>query len=331
MNTGENVIIFNEEKARDLVYYLLENDSDFFKKLIPEIRAMDSESFENLFRGTPFKEKNNEDGNEYKVHDKKQFENLLAKFDNFSIILDEWYLDKRYYEYIKDLWINNINIENLRKENENGIDSLLNSFNIDYKNWPDNVKDDFKKKIRKNKNQRILKTQIVGELRNKLDKIICAFNEHKEKIHILPDNYKESLEKINEIISLIYQDYSELEELMVEIKANIEILNKNKNKSTLGLIGSGILGFAGIAGGILALNGFSIAYGISGILNTFAAFRQKSTINESQELVKYLCIILEDAMNQGKKIQDVVDDLKMITSKINGQLANFIENQTIKN
>ena len=331
MNTGENVIIFNEEKARDLVYYLLENDSDIFKKLIPEIRAMDSESFENLFRGTPFKEKNNEDGYEYKVHDKKQFENLLAKFDNFSIILDEWYLDKRYYEYIKDLWINNINIENLRKENENGIDSLLNSFNIDYKNWPDNVKDDFKKKIRKNKNQRILKTQIVGELRNKLDKIICAFNEHKEKIHILPDNYKESLEKINEVISLIFQDYSELEELMVEIKANIEILNKNKNKSTLGLIGSGILGFAGIAGGILALNGFSIAYGISGILNTFAAFRQKSTINEFQELVKYLCSILEDAMNQGKKIQDVVDDLKMIASKINGQLANFIENQTIKN
>ena len=36
MNTGENVIIFNEEKARDLVYYLLEDDSDIFKKLIPK-------------------------------------------------------------------------------------------------------------------------------------------------------------------------------------------------------------------------------------------------------------------------------------------------------
>jgi hypothetical protein len=30
MNTGENVFIFNEEKARDLVYYLLKNDSRYF-------------------------------------------------------------------------------------------------------------------------------------------------------------------------------------------------------------------------------------------------------------------------------------------------------------
>jgi hypothetical protein len=117
MNNGENEIGINEEKARDLVYYLLENDASVFKKLIPEIKAMDSESFENLFRGIPFNGKNSENGYNYNVHNKKQFENLLDKFDNFWIILDDWYLDKTYYQYIKDLWINYISIEKIQKKN----------------------------------------------------------------------------------------------------------------------------------------------------------------------------------------------------------------------
>ena len=163
---------------------------------------------------------------------------------------------------------------------------------------------------------------MIEEYKNKLNEIVFAFNAHKEKIDILPDNSKESLEKIKEVFNLMNQDYKELEYLIKEINEKIKNANDHKNKSTLGLIGSGILGIVGKAGGM---------YGISGILNTFAAVGHKSTINESQELVKYLCSILEEAMNHGKKIQDVVDDLKMITSKINGQLANFIENQTIKN
>ena len=56
MENGEDEDGFNEGKARDLVYYLLENDTSVFKKLIPQIRAMDSNSFENLFMGTLLKE-----------------------------------------------------------------------------------------------------------------------------------------------------------------------------------------------------------------------------------------------------------------------------------
>ena len=58
MNGVEDENDFNELKARNLVYYLLENDINTFKKLIPEIRNMDSKSFQNLFMGIPFNTEN---------------------------------------------------------------------------------------------------------------------------------------------------------------------------------------------------------------------------------------------------------------------------------
>ena len=163
---------------------------------------------------------------------------------------------------------------------------------------------------------------MIEEYKNKLNEIIFAFNAHKEKIDILPDNSKESLEKIKEVFNLMNQDYKELEYLIKEINEKIKNANDHKNKSTLGLIGSGILGIVGKAGGM---------YGISGILNTFAAVGHKSTINESQELVMYLMNILEEAINQENKIYHVMDDLIMKTSKMNEQFPNFIEYLDIKN
>lgn len=163
---------------------------------------------------------------------------------------------------------------------------------------------------------------MIEEYKNKLNEIVFAFNAHKEKIDILPDNSKESLEKIKEVFNLMNQDYKELEYLIKEINEKIKNANDHKNKSTLGLIGSGILGIVGKAGGM---------YGISGILNTFAAVGHKSTINESQELVKYLMNILEEAINQENKIYHVMDDLIMKTSKMNEQFPNFIEYLDIKN
>jgi hypothetical protein len=205
MNTGENEFTFKEEKARDLVYYLLENDASVFKKLIPEIKAMDSESFENLFRGIPFKGKNSEDGYNYNVHNKKQFENLLDKFDNFWIILDDWYLDKKYYQYIKDLWINYICIEKLQKKNEKGIESLLSSYDIDYKNWPKSIKDDFKKKIRATKKTRILDPQKEEEFektRSGIKKLLKQLNDFKKKIETAPEMkiYEENTDKFIETL-----------------------------------------------------------------------------------------------------------------------------------
>ena len=42
--------IFNEEKARSYVNYLLENDVKTYNKLIPEIQSLNVEEFEKLFK-----------------------------------------------------------------------------------------------------------------------------------------------------------------------------------------------------------------------------------------------------------------------------------------
>ena len=99
---GQEEITYNEDKARYLVDYLLEDDIPVFKKLRKEIRAMDSHSFINLFQGVRFKNPQNANGFEYKVKNKKSFQELLEKFDNFYNIIESWYLDESYYKYIKD-------------------------------------------------------------------------------------------------------------------------------------------------------------------------------------------------------------------------------------
>ena len=53
MVDNDDEILFDEDKARKLVYLLLSNDI-VNKKLIPEIKALNSEAFEKLFQGIQF-------------------------------------------------------------------------------------------------------------------------------------------------------------------------------------------------------------------------------------------------------------------------------------
>lgn len=187
MEKGEDEYYFNEEKARKCVYYLLQDDIQCFKKFLPEIKAMDSLSFENLFQGTPLKKKNekedDEEGYDYKVKNKNKFEKLLDKFDNFSIILEDWYLDEKYYKYLKQLWIQYISIENLKQSDEKKLEELLKSNNVDYINWPQDIKDDFKTKINNTSNTRIMAIKSI--LENDLsiyNNVIQQLNYHKNEL-----------------------------------------------------------------------------------------------------------------------------------------------------
>ncbi len=102
MADNSDDISFDEVKARELVYFLLNNDTNIFRKLIPDIKSLNSESFENLFQGIPYKKNSNdEEGYNYNVKNKKMFEKLLDKFDNFYVVNDAWYKDKKYYPYLK--------------------------------------------------------------------------------------------------------------------------------------------------------------------------------------------------------------------------------------
>ena len=198
MSDNNDEILYNESKARELVYFLLRNDINTYKKLIPEIKSLNSEAFEKLFQGIPFKkDANDEYGYDYNVKNKKEFKKLLNKFDNFSVILDAWYNDQKYYEYIKDLWSKYISIENLvcndDIKTEKKIKEILKQNKIDYENWPEKIKDEFLILVKSTEDTRIM------ELKNEIDNKFSEFNSiieelvhFREKIKDIPDikNYE---------------------------------------------------------------------------------------------------------------------------------------------
>ena len=151
MTEGNNFNFFNEEKARRLVKYLLEKDIKSYKKLIPEIESLDSEKFKKLFQGVEYN---------YSIFNKKDFDDLSNKFNNFYKILEEYYEDDKYYPYIEDLWLNNIFIEDLDKIN---YVNVLKSFKVKYEEWPEDFKKKFQQLMNGTKNTK------YKELKNKFE------------------------------------------------------------------------------------------------------------------------------------------------------------------
>ena len=190
MVDNDDEILFDEDKARKLVYLLLSNDI-VNKKLIPEIKALNSEAFEKLFQGIQFKtNENDEDGYNYNVKNKKAFKKLLNKFDNFYVILDAWYKDKKYYQYLNKLWSKYISIENLicndDKETVNKIEMILKQNEIDYPSWPNDIKNEFLILVKSTEDTRIM--ELKKEIDNKfsefntiIDELILFQNKCKDK------------------------------------------------------------------------------------------------------------------------------------------------------
>ena len=98
---------FDEIKARDTVKFLLEDDCSFYRNLIPTIDSLSSDDFKNFFKG-------NYNYN-YHIENDSEIKLLSHKFQNFYYILSEHYKDKKYLEYIKELWLEYPYIEDLKK------------------------------------------------------------------------------------------------------------------------------------------------------------------------------------------------------------------------
>ena len=125
---------FNERSAKDIVFYLLKSDN--YKEFLSEIDKFDSDSLHNMLQGIK--------AYKYKIKNREKFDLLLEKFDNFKVLMEEWYDSKEKYHYIKQLWDEYICIESIKDKNENEIEEYLSGYKIDYKNWPKSIKDKFK-------------------------------------------------------------------------------------------------------------------------------------------------------------------------------------------
>lgn len=164
-------MIFNEEKAREATNYLLKNDIKIYRQFIPLINDLDSESFENLFNGRiDF---------EYKIKMHHHFKMLIAKFDNFKCLLQEWYEEENNYKYLKELWLKNISLECLINMKDIEIEKSLEKKDIYISKWPSDIKELFLQNVRQTTN--------------------TVYNKIKEFFKSIPAQLKKLLELINSL------------------------------------------------------------------------------------------------------------------------------------
>lgn len=187
---------FNEEKARSYVNYLLEKDVKTYNKLIPEIQSLNSEEFEKLFKGEEYN---------YNVINKKEFKQLANKFDNF-FKLNEYYEEDKYYPYIRDLWLKNICLEDLGK---NDYTHKLKKFDIKYEEWSNDFKEKFVQLLLSTEQTRVyeLKDKFKDQY-NSYYQLIQTLNGLKQKFEDKPENkgYSDTCDKItNTIICPIFK------------------------------------------------------------------------------------------------------------------------------
>ena len=123
---------FNINKAKILLIELLKADSKYYRNLIDEVNIMPENEFIELFNG-------NVEFN-FSSSKKLYLQRLCYKINKFYNILYQWYEDETKYEYIKELWEKNIDIESLKIKNENDIFDYLSSEIKNFINWDDNIR-----------------------------------------------------------------------------------------------------------------------------------------------------------------------------------------------
>ena len=123
----------NIEKAKQVSIMLLQKDIKIYNNLIPLIEKMDNDSFENLFLG-------NKDY-DYKIKS-FQFKLLLSKFNNYRLILYQWYESEDKYGYLEQLWLKNVSLESLSDKDNSQIENFLGKLKINFKYWSNDSKND---------------------------------------------------------------------------------------------------------------------------------------------------------------------------------------------
>ena len=208
---------FNEKAARKIIMFLLENDVYDFKRWVPLIKKFNSEQIQKLFQG--------ERDYNYTAKNKAVFDNLVLKFDNFATILSKWYEKEENYQYIKQLWLNYICIEDINEEieknlSEEKLTSFLESKNINYSKWPEEVKKEFKEAV-----QEAIGTYIHEE-------------EIKKKLNEEHSGLKKCLDSVNNLMKSFTNIFADTD------KEAQKIFEQNYSSIKLGIVG-GLFSFIG--------------------------------------------------------------------------------------
>lgn len=205
---------FNEESARKIIDYLLEDDIDDYNRWLPCIEEFNSEQLEKLLNG--------ERTYQYPVKNKDIFLKLVLKFDNFAVITLKWYQKEENYKYLKQLWLQYICIEEIRrlqKEDKDGqkLTDYLERKKINYSQWPKEVKEEFKKCAKRTVGSAIYEEEFKKTL-----------NEE----HSLFNNAFKSITELKNYMANLFKDID---------KKSQELFEKNNNSVISTLVG-GVFG-----------------------------------------------------------------------------------------
>lgn len=186
---------FSEESARKIIDYLLDEDVDDFNRWLPCIEEFDSEQLENLLNGNR--------NFVYPIKNRDIFDKLVYKFDNFSVLTLKWYQKEENYKYLKQLWLQYICIEDIRvllKEDKDGkkLTNYLESKKIKFSEWPNEIKEEFKKCAKRTIGSAIHEEDIKKALNEEHSLFNKAFKSITGLKDYLSDLFKEIDKKVQD-------------------------------------------------------------------------------------------------------------------------------------
>lgn len=126
------------------------------------------------------------------------------------MILEEWYEEQKYYEYLKELWSKYPCIEDLKNKEEPELEKILISYSINYDKWPPDIKTQFKILISSTDNTKSF------ELKNLIEDKFAHLNCVLEDLVLFQKQIKNQGEENN-----IYEKNSEL--LLVNLVSSLVV------------------------------------------------------------------------------------------------------------
>ena len=323
--------------------FLSEPESYEYKKFSDKVNNFRLKDFQKLFE-SQFDYDNDDEINDfcnkYNINDIKGFKLLILKFQNFQIILSEWYSDKTKNEYLKQLWHLYPIMHKLKDKEEKELEKELIEAN--YSNWNKEDKITFKQCIENSPeikaiqfnnyiennieefgiligncvqfNNSFEKSKDMKEFRNKSDKFIKNLLKKGLKLKNNAINkintFKDAIENrtFNFLIKKIAEKVRSNQTVDNYFKRMINLLNNNKIKDFISLNNTLISGIN------TAFSFFELGYHLYDLIQCFRELRNIDNYYFYYELRK-ISNNFENHKNEIKNIQGNDEkDLELILS-----------------
>lgn len=215
-------------QKRKLAEFLISNDLNIFKKLLMQVKQLSDEDFYQLFEGNT---KHN-----FNVPNKKEFIQLVQKFDDNYELISKYYNNEKYYDNMKKIWRLNILQKLIEEEDFSKKEDIINKMNLNKNEWDEEFKDCFYSiimgKPKKSYGERI--NNYIQANYGNFDDLIKSVNKCKKNVEkseeshcnkVLKANLDTTASKlINKFLPLFLKNFEE------EIRKMPDELRKKKSK-----------------------------------------------------------------------------------------------------